>query len=315
MRRCAALRHASARGDRGRRGSRAGRGVQYSMVVYLDSDFLVVRSIDDLFDRQIRSAVQPRGDGRCVARPRETWTPPRGGRPSAMRRMRRRASARAGEAGVGASSAPFELLRGGVACCALYAVRWLAVRPGVWPGRTPWRRRRRSTRPRSSTRASSCFTPTPMSSRACAAARTRAHVHACTRAHTHARLERAHTRAHSQTHTHARARARICTHLHAFVYAHMRIHLRVRARTPAARARVRPRRHMMVNMDKYPSYDGGDQGFLNSFFPGWSAATIHVARSTRRGPISSAREYSPAHARMLASLLRVSERGCADTHL
>jgi alpha-N-acetylglucosamine transferase len=30
------------------------RGCQYSMVVYLDSDFLVVRSIDDLFDRQIR---------------------------------------------------------------------------------------------------------------------------------------------------------------------------------------------------------------------------------------------------------------------
>ena len=144
--------------------------------------------------------------------------------------------------------------------------------------------------------------------------RERAHTRMRARALARTHAWSAHTRARTHTHTHTRARARICTHLHAFVYAHMRIHLRVRARTPAARARVRPRRHMMVNMDKYPSYDGGDQGFLNSFFPGWSRR--NNPRSAQHPPRAHLqRTRMAAHARMLVSPLRASERGCADTHL
>jgi hypothetical protein len=46
------------------------------------------RAVDRRPLRPADQVGQPRGDGRRVARPRETWTPPPGGRPSAMRRMR-----------------------------------------------------------------------------------------------------------------------------------------------------------------------------------------------------------------------------------
>jgi hypothetical protein len=303
MRRCAALRRASERARGSRASGQPGRGVQYSMVVYLDSDFLVVRSIDDLFDRQIRSAVQPPGDGRCVARPRETWTPP-------PRRAAQRHAAHA-PLGVGAGGrgrrrrelCPFR--------SAARRRRMLRAVRCALAGRTAWR----VARPYPLAAAPEIYPPTKFNSGllvlhpdadvfACVRCSANARTRACVHARSHARTLGARTHARALTHTRARTRA----HLHAFA----RICIRAHAHT-SARARATAQAHDGEH-GQVPVVRRRRPGLPQLVLP-WMVRRNNP-RSVQHPPRAHLqRTRMAAHARMLVSLLRASERGCADTHL